>query len=222
MLKSLFKFTKQQTEDTQKRELEEREAEIEDAREREIKERQAEIEKTFQDFMRGEGRLPEGFSERYNRTCFGHVFRGTPFDIYLNKISDIVDSLKDRSGISDWFHLDESVEINAAAAAISAWVKRHREVNRLLDEKCHVDHTTIMLPVSTYCREKIMIVIDDRCRFEDITEESVQSCKAAGISFCTVLSDRKLYDLIEQKEKEITYVTYPNYHDETYADWSFQ
>ena len=25
----------------------------------------------------------------------------------------------------------------------------------------------------------------------------------------------------EQKEKEITYVTYPNYHDETYADWSF-
>ena len=25
----------------------------------------------------------------------------------------------------------------------------------------------------------------------------------------------KLYDLIEQKEKEITYVTYLNYHDET-------
>ena len=45
--------------------------------------------------------------------------------------------------------------------------------------------------------------------------------KAEEISFCTVLSDCKLYDLIEQKEKEITYVTYPNYHDETYANWSF-
>ena len=77
------------------------------------------------------------------------------------------------------------------------------------------------VPVSNYCTGKIMIVIDDRGRFADITEESLQKCKAEEISFCTVLSDCKLYDLIEKKEKEITYVTYPNYHDETYADWSF-
>lgn len=67
-----------------------------------------------------------------------------------------------------------------------------------------------------------MIVIDDRRRFEDITEESVQNCKDMGISFCTVLSDCKLYDHIEQKEKEITYETYPDYHDETHADWRFK
>ena len=36
------------------------------------------------------------------------------------------------------------------------------------------------------------------------------------------MSDCGLHDLIEQKEKKITYVTYPNYHDETYADWSLE
>ena len=113
------------------------------------------------------------------------------------------------------------MEINAAAQAISDWAKRHREMNALLREKSHVGNTTIMVPVSNYCTGRIMIVIDDRYRFEGIIEESLQKCKSEEISFCTVLSDYKLYDLIEQKEKEITYVTYPNYHDETYADWSF-
>ena len=59
--------------------------------------------------------------------------------------------------------------------------------------------------VSDYCTGTIMIVIDDRHKFEDMTEESIQSCKAEGI-FCTVLSDCELYDLIEQKKKKITYV----------------
>lgn len=195
------------------------------SKEQEIADARAEIEKTFQDFMNGEGRLPEGFSDPYNRTtAYGFVLRGTPFDTYLNKIRNRVDALHNRSGISDWLYLDESVEINAAAAAISDWVKRHREMHDRLMEKCHIGNTTIMLPLSasTYCNEKLMIVIDDRRIFEDMTEESVQRCKDAGISFCTVLSDCKLYDLIEQKGKEIAYVTYPNYHDETYADWSIQ
>ena len=186
-----------------------------------IAEARAEIQKMFQDFMEGEGRLPEGFSERYNRTISsGLVLHETPFKAYLDKIRHSVDALYDKTGISDWLYLDESVEINAAAQAISEWAKRHKEMNALLREKSHVGNTTIMVPVSDYCTEKIMIVIDDRCRFESITEESLQKCKSEEISFCTVLSDCKLYDLTEQKEKEITYVTYPNYHDETYADWS--
>ena len=188
-----------------------------------IADARAEIEKTFQDFMEGEGRLPEGFSERYNRTISsGLVLHETPFKAYLDKIRHSVDALYDKTGISDWLYLDESVEINAAAQAISEWAKRHKEMNALLMEKNHVGNATIMVPASDYCAGKIMIVIDDRCRFESITEESLQKCKSEEISFCTVLSDCKLYDLIEQKEKEITYVTYPNYHDETYANWSFK
>ena len=191
------------------------------SKEQKIADARAEIKKTFQDFMEGEGRLPEGFSERYNRTISsGLVLHETPFKAYLDKIRHSVDALYDKTGISDWLYLDESVEINAAAQAISEWAKRHKEMNALLREKSHVGNTTIMVPVSDYCTEKIMIVIDDRCRFESITEESLQKCKSEEISFCTVLSDCKLYDLTEQKEKEITYVTYPNYHDETYADWS--
>ena len=191
------------------------------SKEQKIADARAEIEKTFQDFMEGEGRLPEGFSERYNRTISsGLVLHETPFKAYLDKIRHSVDALYDKTGISDWLYLDESVEINAAAAAISDWAKRHREMNVLLREKSRVGNMSAAVPVSNYCTGKIMIVIDDRCRFESITEESLQKCKSEEISFCTVLSDCKLYDLTEQKEKEITYVTYPNYHDETYADWS--
>ena len=193
------------------------------SKEQKIADARADITRTFEKFMKGEGRLPEGFSERYNRTISsGLVLHETPFKAYLDMIWHSVDALHDKTGISDWLYLDESVEINAAAQAISEWAKRHREMNALLREKSHVGNTTIMVPVSDYCTEKIMIVIDDRCRFESITEESLQKCKSEEISFCTVLSDCKLYDLTEQKEKEITYVTYPNYHDETYADWSFK
>lgn len=99
--------------------------------------------------MEGKGKLPEGFSERYNRaTSSGLVLHETPFEAYLTKIRNRVDALHDKTGISDWLYMD--------------------------------------------------------------------------ISFCTVLSDCKLYDHIKQKEKELTYETYPNYHDETYADWNFK
>ena len=93
----------------------------------------------------------------------------------------------------------------------------------MLSEKACIDRkTTVITPVFRHCGGKVMVVIDNKRRYEGITEESIERCKAEEISFCTVLSDCKLYDLIEQKEKEITYVTYPNYHDETYADWSFK
>lgn len=176
----------------------------------------------YADFMEGEGRLPQGLSEKYNKTSrCGAVIRGTPFDAYLDGIRQRVDSLNDRSGISLWLHMDKSAEINAAAAQISDWVKGHRKINGLLREKCHVGNTTVFFTEAVYSGGKIMIVIDDACAFESISEDSVRSCRAADISFCTVLSDCRLYDLIERREKEITYVTYPNYHDETYADWCF-
>ena len=96
-------------------------------------------------------------------------------------------------------HAVMSVELLAAHAVMG-------NMNRLLQEKCHIGNTTIMVPVSTYCTGTIMIVVDDRSKFENITEQSAEICKAAGISFCTVLSDRSLYDLTEQKEKELTYI----------------
>ena len=64
-----------------------------------------------------------------------------------------------------------------------------------------------------------MVVMDDGHDFNGIGEETLKNCKDAGISFCTIVSDRAMYDLIGQKEKEVKYATYPNYHDETYADW---
>ena len=185
---------------------------------------EAEMERAFQD-LNGEGKLPEGFSAPYNSTFEdGFVLRGTPFDACLRTIRDSVDDLKNRSGVSDWLYLDDSVEINAAAEAISDWVKRHREMNKWIDKKCHVGNRYISPPLSAfpYCVENIIIVIDDRRRFEDMTEESIQRCKDVGISFCSIVSDCAMYDLFEQKTKAIDYYTYPNYHDETYADWSFQ
>ena len=191
-------------------------------KEEQIEAARAEIKTMFRAFLEGEGKLPEGFSAPYNRTTrYGYLLQGTPFEAYLDEIRKSVDSLRDETGISDWLHLDGSVEINAAAAAIADWANRHRNMNCLLQEKCHIGNTTIMVPVSTYCTGAIMVVVDDRSKFENITEQSAEICKAAGISFCTVLSDRRLYDLTEQKEKELTYVTYPNYHDETYANWTF-
>ena len=93
----------------------------------------------------------------------------------------------------------------------------------MLRKKACVDRkTTVRPPAFRHCGGKVMVVIDNKRRYEGITEESIERCEAEEISFCTVLSDCKLYDLIEQKEKEITYVTYPNYHDETYANWSFK
>ena len=195
----------------------------EEEKQQEIANVRAEIKKIYKDFLDGEGRMPEGFSERYNKILpDGYIIRETPFELYLKNIWKSVDNLRDESGISDWLYLDESVDINTAAAGICDWIKRHKEMNDLLSKKCQISNTTIMLPLSTYCDGKLMIVIDDRRRFDDITKEYLHNCKTVGISFCTIISDCALYDLIEQKEKKITYVTYPNYHDETYADWSLE
>ena len=180
----------------------------------------AEVRAMFQEFLDGDGRLPAGFSEQYKIvSSSGYVYCGTPFDSYLNEIWKKVDSLRNESGISEWISFDGSIEINAAVERITDWVRKHRKMKEQLQEKCRVGNTTIIVPVFTYGDRKIMVVMEDNHAIRNITEKSMQACRAEGISFCTILSELKLYDLIEQKEKEVKYVTYPNYHDETYADW---
>lgn len=178
--------------------------------------KRAEIKKIYQDFINGEGRLPEGFSEKYNKTLKdGFILHGTPFEEYL----PTVDALHDRTGISDWIYFDGHIEINAAIDRITDWVRRHREMNTYLKlKKSEVGFMYLVL----YCDHGIMVVMENGDAFRNVTEKSIASCKAERISFCTILSECELYDLIEHKVKTIEYITYPNYHDETYADWWFK
>ena len=192
------------------------------SKEQKIEEARAEMEKLLLEFMEGEGRLPEGFSAPYNRIPhYGAVIKGTPFDGYLKGISKEVDALYDRSGVCDWLYFDGSVEINAAVSSIRNWTCENLRMHELLERKCRVGKTTIFFPTSLYSGGKIMIVVDDASVLDGITEESAAKCRDLGmISFCKVTSEKTYIDLFEQKEKTISYVTYPNYHDETYADWT--
>lgn len=95
--------------------------------------KRAEIEKIYQDFLNGEGRLPDGFSEKYNRTTkFGYIFHETPFEKYLYKIRITYDQLNDHTCISDWIYFDGHIEINVAIEMLADWVRRHREMNTYL------------------------------------------------------------------------------------------
>lgn len=189
-----------------------------------IAEARAEIEALLHDFMESKGKLPKGFSAPYNRLPhYGGVIKGTPFDAYLKQISKEVDGLYDRSGVCDWFYFDGSVEINEAVSSICDWANENLRMNDLLERKCCVEKTTIFFSTPLYSGGKIMIVVSDARVLNSITEESAAKCKNFDmISFCTIASENSLYDLFEQKEKRISYVTYPNYHDETYADWYFE
>lgn len=181
---------------------------------------QAEIEKLCRDFLNGEGRLPEGFSAKYHKTTpHGSILRKTPFEEYLHEIQGKADMLFDNTGISDWLYFDGSLEINAAIERIVDRVGRHRKMNAQLREMCRAADLGTGIPLNFFCIHKVMIVMENGDAFRNATEQSIASCKAENISFCTVLSDCECYDLIEQKAKRIEYTTYPNYHDETYADW---
>lgn len=182
-----------------------------------------EIKKEFMEFVNGAGKLPEGFSEPYNRTLYdGYIVKKTPFEDYLKDIGNSVDSLRDESGISDWLHLDDSVDMNTAVTEICHWIKGHRAFYESLREKCRVGDSYIPLTEPTYGDAQIMVVINSKESFSGVSEAALQECVALGISFCTIVSDCSLYDLMEQKEKKIVYKTYPNYHDETYANWRFE
>ena len=192
-------------------------------KEQKIAEARSEMKTLLCEFMDGAGRLPAGFSAPYNRIPhYGAVIKGTPFDAYLKQISKEVDGLYDRSGVCDWFYFDGSVEINEALSSIFTWISESLRMNDLLQKKCRVGNTTIFFPTPLYSDGKIMIVVSDRNQLDALTEESAAKCKALNVSLCTVLSENSFYDLFEQKEKTISYVTYPNYHDETYADWRFE
>lgn len=176
---------------------------------------QTEMKKIYQEFLDGDGRLPEGFSEKYNGTILsGYILHKTPFEEYLGEIGMTIDALHDSTGISDWIYFDGRIEINAAIEMITDWARRHREMNTHL-RKRKVGFRVLSL----YCEHKIMVVMENGDAFRNVTEKSIASCKAEQISFCTILSECELYDLIEHKAKTIEYTTYPGYHDETYADW---
>lgn len=194
------------------------------SKERKIEEARAEMEELLREFMEGKGRLPKGFSAPYNRIPhYGTVLKGTPFEAYLKQISKEVDALYDRSGVCDWLYFDGSVEINTAITSIWDWASESLRMNELFERKCRVGNTTIFFPTPLYSGGKIMIVVNDASMFDSLTEESAAKCKNLDmISFCKITSEKSFYDLIEQREKEIVYDTYPNYHDETYADWSFR
>ena len=188
------------------------------SKERKIEEARAEMEELLREFMEGKGRLPKGFSTPYNR--IPHYGKGTPFEAYLKQISKEVDAIYDRSGVCDWLYFDGSVEINSAITSIWDWASESLRMNELLERKCRVGNTTIFFPTPLYSGGKIMIVVNDASMFETITEESEAKCRNLDmISFCTITSENSFFDLFDQKEKMISYVTYPNYHDETYADW---
>ena len=194
------------------------------SKERRIEEARAQMEALLLEFMEGRGKLPKGFSAPYNRIPhYGTVLKGTPFDAYLKGISKEVDGLYDRSEVSDWLYFDGSVDINAAVSSIWDWANENLRMDDFLQRKCRVGKTTIFFSTPLYSGGKIMIVVSDARVLDSVTEESAAKCKNLGmISFCTIASENSLYDLFEQKEKRISYVTYPNYHDETYADWYFE
>ena len=182
----------------------------------------AEIRALYQEFLENEGKLPRFFSDPYFSALPGRLaIRRTPFESYLDTIRKQVDRLRDQSGISDWIHLDDAGDLSAAAEAIAAWAARHREMTDLLRQKCRIGNTTIMLPVFPSCTGKVMVVADDSSASEALTPEILALCRQADIAFCTLLSDRSFYDWTDQKTKEIAYTTYPNYHDETHAEWYF-
>lgn len=186
--------------------------------------KRAEIKKIYQDFINGEGRLPEGFSDKYNRIIESrYTLHETPFEEYLHEIWKTVDSLNACTGISDWIYFDGSLEINKAIELLIAWVRRHREMNTYLRKsKNEVGVGFMVLDQDIYCEYKIMVVMENGDAFRNVTEKSIASCKAEKISFCTILSECELYDLIEHKAKTIEYTKYPGYHDETHADWWFK
>lgn len=185
-----------------------------------IKTRQDEILAMFQHFLEEKGKLPEGFSKPYIKYKDAPSYddhSGTPFEKSLDDIP--CDSLWDKSGVSEWLFFDGSADINTASQQIAEWKREHRKMNEIIKERCYVGRTWIMSPVHAYGRDKTVIVVKDGSQLRNISGESVQTLKDAEISFCTITSWNSLYDLLEQREKKIAYKEYPNYHDETYANW---
>lgn len=173
------------------------------------------IRAEYQTFLETEGKLPRGFSEPYIQ--IEQLRYGTPFRAYLDSIQERVDRLRDESGISDWLYWNGSPDIRTAAETIIRWCNLHREMNRRLSAQCR--NLFILPPVKFYGTGRVMVVVADVNPFRHLGEDIRQACREANVSFCTILTESSLYDLIEQKEQQIDYDTHPNYHDETYAEW---
>ena len=174
----------------------------------------------FQDFLDGEGRLPDGFSAPWSS--------GTPFDPYLAQIKPEGGRLIDVSGISLWLRLDAAQDVNAAARAICRWADLHRQARQALSsqsraiyKKYHVPFDlSSVLPPSPDCGGIVMTVTDDAAIRDDLTEETVRLCKAASVCFCSLLSDHALFDLTERREKQITLKTGLGTFDDACVAWT--
>lgn len=177
------------------------------------------IKAEYQAFLEGEGKFPRGFSNPYIEKYGNYVCHGTPFRKYLDTTQSWVDSLRDESGFSDWLYFDGSLDIPDAVEKLIRWRNLHREMASRLRAQYHAGGFTIGFPVKPYGDGTIMVVTADISPFRNLDAETKQACREANISFCTILSEDSLYDLLEQKEKKIQYTTYPNYHDETCASW---
>lgn len=173
------------------------------------------IKAEYQAFLETEGKLPRGFTEPY--ITIKQLRYGTPFRKYLDTIQERVDRLQDESGISDWLYFDGSLDIQTAAEEIIRWRNLHKEMERRLSAQCR--DFFILRPVKFYAAGQVMVVVADVTPFRHLGEDIRQACREANVSFCTILTENSLYDLIEQKEKQIDYDTHPGYHDETYAEW---
>ncbi len=198
------------------------------SKEEKIKAAREAITAEYREFLAGEGKLPEGFSFRYDSAdSRGNRHRGTPFDAYLHEIWKTVDSLRDESGISDWLYLsaaegiEDAAGIDIASRAILEWAARHRAMEEQIRQKCRVGNTTFFVSTEDYAKKKVMVVMEDAARFGELTPGTAVLCREAGIGFCILTSDRSFLDLTEQRERRIVYETFPNYHDETYGMWKF-
>lgn len=177
---------------------------------------EAEIEKTWAEFMKGAGRVPEVLIDYDGRLMFS---TGTPFKALIDELWEKYDKVENNSGIRMWYCLDEKTDAAEAASVIARWAEGHSRMKAYLDEIQSESRYYINLPTNVVWSEQVMIELPDKECFEKMGAEDLQCCTAAGVSFFVMTSDHEMYDLTEDRRKKFVYDTHPNYHDETYAEW---
>lgn len=169
----------------------------------------AELQLLQERFLVGDGKLPSSFS----------FF--TPFEPYLSRIGNKVDHINERSGYSAWLLLSDTADIHAAISDIIEWKVQNNKICILISQKSHIGDAYIEVPPHIPFYGSIMIVLEDRNVFHQVTEEEIDRCRENRVSFCTLLDSHSLYELIEKKAKAVKYIKYLGFHDDTaiYCDW---
>lgn len=198
--------------------------EIAAQREAEIKEKKIEeINKIYEEFLAGEGKLPDAFSTPYCEEYDSFVINRTPFP-YVDLLESALDDLTDQSGVSEWLHLGDVSNIHTAVAELIEWISCNRKMNEIMREKSHIGNAYYPGLMRSRCRDSIMVVVEDGCVIEKLTKAEIARCRAVNLSFCTILSDRSMYDLLEKQKKVIKCEEYPGSADDaaTYGIWSLK